>query len=322
MTRKPSLLVALLMGMGMISASPVYATSSWSFTAPPSGATVTCTGQNAYVYGNNCKDAVSGQATLTATAYANTGGTKNGATGTAPNIIPTAATGTLQQANLELYSLGLGVTNQAINETTTAGQTITKTSTGTTTTGTVGATTATTTSTLWNNTDTGETLGTAPEHAIDNQQYVDSVELAFSSSTALSSVTVGWNALTDMSGYSTSNADFDVLAYTGGGTGAPVMTGSYASLLSSGWVLVGQYANLGDNTVTVNAGGVSSSYWLVTADMSWGAGHLALTNTSGNDYFKIASVAGTPKKIPEPGSLALLGMGGLLLLRIRKSPKA
>jgi PEP-CTERM motif len=283
MIRKATLLAATLAGVGMLGISTANAAYTWTFTS--SG----CTGQGSNTWGNTCTDSTSnppGGATLTAEGFANTG-----------------SSGTLQTAHSELYSGGIGVNNRNI---------------------TGGA---------------GESIGAAPNHAIDSQDNVDSLLLSFSGSgtpVALNSITFGWVG---------SDADFDLLIYNGTGTPnlTPTAGVTYTALLSSGWSLVGQYSNSSTGTVAVNSGGLTSSYWLVAADSSL-FGSPALTDTQCtaynkwggcksygqvvlNDYFKVQTVAGTyttpppppppGQSVPEPGSLALLGLGAFLMIRAR-----
>lgn len=159
---------------------------------------------------------------------------------------------------------------------------------------------------------------TAPNHALDNGPQTsygnitglgntESILLSFSSSVVLSSIGIGWLA---------NDADISLFRYTG--VSAPSLSGAGATLAqmqSNGWQLVGNYGDLVVDTSTpynpVNAGGLASSWWLVTAyNTSYGAATTGSVG-QGNDYFKVYAVAGSASpnpggQTPEPASLALV----------------
>lgn len=187
---------------------------------------------------------------------------------------------------------------------------------------------------------------TAPEHSIDSQgsnavttttgagAVYDSVLFSFASAVTLTQITLGWAAY---------DSDVSVLAWNGTGAPPTLNNGSttYASLIASGWALVGQYADVAgspaasaggtsatsnrlingaaDVNNTTNSAVYSSQYWLVGAYNPVFGGS---SFTAGNDYFKLMAVAGVTsgKKVPEPGSMALvaLAVAGALGMKGRK----
>jgi hypothetical protein len=169
------------------------------------------------------------------------------------------------------------------------------------------------------------TSGTAPNHAADNEGSTDMLVFSFANSFALTDVMIGWPS----SGYDT---DISVLAYTGSGNPVADITGSKVNnLLTSGWSLVGNYNNLDDGVYkSVNAGQISSSYWIISAFSGFGASG----GDSSLDYFKLQKIAGNfscansndpscssgSGSVPEPVSIALVAvaLAGVASTRRRK----
>ena len=184
---------------------------------------------------------------------------------------------------------------------------------------------------------TNENSATTGPHATDNQYGSDGIVFRFGAAVNLNALAIGWNG-TDDTTVPYTDSDVAVLAWTGSGT--PTVAGANQAL--TGWTLVGNLKNVGASNGTAAGGSASflstvySSYWLVSAyNTAYGGG---TTGDSNVDAFKLLSVAGnlcsatggvvnnqcgsTSTKIPEPGSLALLGLGlvGLVASRRRKQP--
>lgn len=168
-----------------------------------------------------------------------------------------------------------------------------------------------------------------PEHAIDNQDRYEMVLVKFDNAVNLKSVAFG---------YVNGGSDFTVMAFQGSGSWDPSgKTWSKTQLATMGWNVVGTgsytyYTNasgLVGTNMAINADGVSSSYWMIGAynPLNGNAGGLQTTDY---DHLKLKSVTGLDctrgscggSQIPEPGSLALLGVGLLGLLRYRSTKVA
>lgn len=183
----------------------------------------------------------------------------------------------------------------------------------------------------------------SPQHAIDNTGFTDAIVLNFGNmSFDLDKISIGWKGNSSGVNNGTgADADVSVFRYTGIET-APTPAGTAltkAALAADGWELIGNYADLSTSSAkSVNSTSKTSSWWLISAynvnygsstGVDQGAANSGGTTglQSGNDYFKLLSVAGTatvkstpPQGVPEPGSLALIGLGlmGVVAVRRRK----
>ncbi|OWW19139.1 hypothetical protein AYR66_06150 [Noviherbaspirillum denitrificans] len=151
---------------------------------------------------------------------------------------------------------------------------------------------------------------------MDGNGTVDMVTLAFSDAVMLSAITLGWTK---------TDSDISVLRYTG--TSKPAINGkSISGLFSSGWELVGSYADLTSGTAkSINPLGLYSSLWMISAySSSYGMTGTGLSN--GNDYVKLGSISGKtappPTHVPEPGTLALMGAAAAGFIATRRRRKA
>jgi hypothetical protein len=158
--------------------------------------------------------------------------------------------------------------------------------------------------------------GSSPNHAIDNDGRIDAVKISFSDSVRLTGVTFGWGP---------GDTDFSVLYST---TAAPCLLGNnYSALLScagANWSLLNNYNSSGTGLKNLSNTTIFARNWLVVAYGAFGNNCAGNTQDSrcdaGDDYFKLSGVQYV-ERVPEPGTLALLGLGiaGLGLARRRRA---
>lgn len=175
--------------------------------------------------------------------------------------------------------------------------------------------------------DTGDT--TDPQHSMDNSGRRDSILLSFSTDINLTQVVNGW-----VSSYDSDISVFAYVADDGASNKSPTTwldssssNPQYSNLTSQGWKLIGHYGDLDVNNISAQTTGVYSSYWLIGAyiDTVGGTCVTGSCERTTPDYIKLASVSGATRpstSVPEPGSLALVGLGSLLLTRARRRQSA
>ena len=267
-------------------------------------------------YGN-IRTYAAGTKTVTASAFSATGGTTDA---TATNV--NRNSNTIESAYLSIYtpSSGLGVVNRDGSNTSA-----------------VAVNSAT-------GTDNNEFINNGSEHSMDNQGRSDVMLLTFTDQIALQSLKLGWT---------TTDSDLFVLAWSGTGafSSASQLAGkTFAQIATdtandpgNGWALITNLSNVGSaNAASFNtASPVYSSYWLIgtggfnsvatgggvtSGDKNISGAWIGFGNNGAKyDYVKLASVGGInqppvipPSSVPEPGSLALLGLAFLGLVGTRK----
>lgn len=164
-------------------------------------------------------------------------------------------------------------------------------------------------------------------HAVDNYNGLDALIFKFSGAVILTDIGIGWNgydnAVTYNSGTTnqTKYNDSDLSVYVWEKTDAP----TNFSKTSDGWKWVSDHMDVGQSNGLIAGGSASlsttliSSYWLITA---YGTGTKGANSSI--DAFKLASLTTSTggSSVPEPGSLALLGLGAASLLAARRKAMA
>lgn len=161
----------------------------------------------------------------------------------------------------------------------------------------------------WSGSGIGVEKANNPQHAVDNSRGdYDALLFSFNKVVDVSNLGIGWHQ---------TDADVSVLAYTGATPFSGNLNGlgsNWASLLSTGWSVVGNYNRNGRGTFNVNPTDVKSQYWLAGAYNSAFGGSLSQKN----DFFKLNSITFEAVKVPEPGTVLLFAMGLLGLVAARR----
>lgn len=159
----------------------------------------------------------------------------------------------------------------------------------------------------------------SPGHSVDSQSNdFDMLLLSFSHAVTLNSIELGWVHDNDSNGWNGNDytrGDVSIVS----GTSALTAGASWSSLLTpvNGWQSAGNYDNVDLNQKSVNAGLISSKYWLIGA---YNPILGAIGTTDANfEAFKLEKVSVTKTvNVPESSALFLFGLGLLGLVAARR----
>ena len=159
---------------------------------------------------------------------------------------------------------------------------------------------------------------TNSQHAIDNVGAYDALVFSFQSAVNLSNVSIGFPS-------TNSGLDSDSTILYWAGTGDPTKStgqsgGLTARTLADLTSTTGGWKVATNEQLSVGSGGnptgispsISSQYWMVGAYMNIGGPTQANVST-GADYFKVNGLTVAPSAVPEPDSVALLGIAAAAL---------